>query len=80
MSSLRRLRESLHLTQEVVAYRAGLHQTVISSLETGKRTNPSLDTLEKLAIGLGRPITDIVAALGRRRLARATLRRGKRVA
>jgi CheY-like chemotaxis protein len=44
-------RASLCISQEELAYRAGLHQTYVSDVERGRR-NPSLATVEKLARAL----------------------------
>ncbi len=44
-------RASLGISQEELAYRAGLHQTYVSDVERGRR-NPSLGTVEKLANAL----------------------------
>jgi CheY-like chemotaxis protein len=41
-------RASLGISQEELAYRAGLHRTYVSDLERGTR-NPSLESVEKLA-------------------------------
>jgi CheY-like chemotaxis protein len=41
-------RASLGISQEELAYRAGLHRTYISDLERGAR-NPSIESIEKLA-------------------------------
>ena len=44
-------RASLGISQEELAYRAGLHRTYISDLERGAR-NPSIDSIEKVARAL----------------------------
>jgi CheY-like chemotaxis protein len=44
-------RASLGISQEELAYRAGLHRTYVSDLERGVR-NPSMDSIEKLARAL----------------------------
>jgi CheY-like chemotaxis protein len=44
-------RTSMRISQEELAYRAGLHRTYVSDLERGAR-NPSMDTIEKLARAL----------------------------
>jgi CheY-like chemotaxis protein len=41
-------RVSLGISQEELAYRAGLHRTYVSDLERGAR-NPSIESIEKLA-------------------------------
>ena len=44
-------RASLRISQEELAYRAGLHRTYVSDVERGAR-NPSLDSVERLARAL----------------------------
>jgi CheY-like chemotaxis protein len=44
-------RSALGISQEELAYRAGLHRTYISDLERGAR-NPSIESIEKLARAL----------------------------
>jgi transcriptional regulator with XRE-family HTH domain len=44
-------RSALGISQEELAYRAGLHRTYVSDLERGAR-NPSLASVEKLARAL----------------------------
>jgi transcriptional regulator with XRE-family HTH domain len=51
-TNLARLREAEGLSQEEVAYRAGLHRTEISLLELGKRT-VRIDTVVRVAGALG---------------------------
>lgn len=50
--AVRRYRESLNISQEEFAHRAGLDRTYVSGIERGCR-NPSLRTIEKLAKALG---------------------------
>jgi transcriptional regulator with XRE-family HTH domain len=49
---IRRRREAMGMTLEVLADRAGLTPNYIGTIENGQR-NPSLSTLDKLARGLG---------------------------
>ena len=49
--ALRTIRDEKGLTQEQVAYGAKLHPTYIAFLE-GKKRQPSIDTLVKIAKGL----------------------------
>lgn len=57
--TLRAAREQAHLTQDELASRSGVAQTTISSLECGTRTNPTLNTLERLAKALGIAPSDL---------------------
>jgi transcriptional regulator with XRE-family HTH domain len=50
--NVRVAREKAGLTQEQLAWAAGLHQTEIARIEGGRR-NPGLDTILKVARGLG---------------------------
>ena len=49
---LKRLREKRGMTQEQLAAKVGVSQTYIAKLESGAKTNPSLDLLKKLAKAL----------------------------
>lgn len=51
--SLREARRRRNFTQDELAARSGIDQTTISSLETGRHTNPTLDTIQRLADALG---------------------------
>lgn len=57
--NLRRARERAGLTQEKLAWAAGLHQTEVGRIESGRR-NPGLDTIVKLARGLGIPAAELL--------------------
>jgi transcriptional regulator with XRE-family HTH domain len=50
---LRRVRKEVGIAQGELATRSGLHRTTISLLEKGKR-EPKLETIFRLAKGLGR--------------------------
>lgn len=50
--NLRRARRAAAISQEELGFRSGLHRTEIGLLERGARV-PRLDTLLKLAAGLG---------------------------
>jgi transcriptional regulator with XRE-family HTH domain len=52
-------RKRVGISQEELASLAGLHRTQISLLETGKR-EPRLETMVKLAGGLGIPVATLV--------------------
>lgn len=56
---LRELRDQAGMTQEAVAFDAGLDRTYISMLERGLR-QPSLETVLVLARALGTPAGEIV--------------------
>lgn len=55
-SNLKRLRINAHLSQEALALRSGLDRTYISGCERGVR-NPTVTTIEKMAVALNVPAT-----------------------
>jgi transcriptional regulator with XRE-family HTH domain len=50
--NMRRLRVQQGLTQETLAFEAGLHRTFVAHVERGAR-NISLDNLDRIALALG---------------------------
>jgi DNA-binding XRE family transcriptional regulator len=58
---LRRAREEAGLTQPALGERAGLDQAVISRLERGK-VRPRIDTLRRIAEGLGLSVSELLSA------------------
>ena len=57
---LRELREERCLTQEALAARCGLNVDTISSIECGRQKRIYIDTLSKLAKGLGVSVSAII--------------------
>lgn len=55
-------REKAGLTQEALGWAAGLHQTEIARIEKGTR-NPGLETIVKVATGLGVPPADLLRGI-----------------
>ena len=62
---LRQLRQARGLSQEELAFRAGLHRTYVSSTERGQR-NVALVNLEKLSNALEVDIADLLRDVGTR--------------
>ena len=56
---LRRLRMEREISQEELAGRAELHRTYVSSVERGQR-NVTIETIEKLALALRLPMSDLM--------------------
>lgn len=57
--NLQALRRAKGLTQEELASRAKIHQTYLSGVERGLR-NPSAMVMQRIAVGLGSDIEDLV--------------------
>jgi transcriptional regulator with XRE-family HTH domain len=57
---IRELRLKKGITQERLAFLAGLHPTYISMLENGRKS-PTVDALERIARALGAKISSILA-------------------
>ena len=76
-TTIRRLRLEKGLTQRELAKRAGLDVTYCSGIERGCR-NLSLKSLEKVAKGLGCPISKTFEALDRLDLKKCLPKKAKR--
>lgn len=63
---LKKAREAAGLTQEQLAFKAGVHRTYVSLLERDRKS-PTLDVLFRICKALGVPASRIVARVERRR-------------
>jgi transcriptional regulator with XRE-family HTH domain len=59
-ANVRRIRRERGLSQEELAFEAGLHRTYISGIERGVR-NAGIDNIGVIAVALGVEPTDLVA-------------------
>ncbi len=57
---MKRLRAKAGLTQQELATRAGLSIAQVVAMERGARNNPRLDTLRRLAAGLGCTVAELI--------------------
>lgn len=57
---VRTLRRDRGLSQAALAAKAGVTDAYIAQLETGKKKNPSLDVLKRLAKALGVPVAELL--------------------
>jgi transcriptional regulator with XRE-family HTH domain len=57
---IKRLRESKGLSQKALATQAKVTDAYIAMIETGKRKNPSLPVLRRIARALGVPVTELL--------------------
>ena len=53
-----KLRKQIGISQEELAFRCGVHRTYIGALERGEKS-PTLNTIEKIAAGLGVKMIDL---------------------
>jgi DNA-binding XRE family transcriptional regulator len=60
MAALRQERERQGLTLAELAKRSGIDQAALSKLETGAHGNPTLDTLYRIALALGKVIACVL--------------------
>ena len=56
--SIRKHRERLALTQEELSEKSDTHRTYLADIERGSR-NPTIETIRRLALALGIPISEI---------------------
>ena len=57
-ASIRRRREAMGFSQEGFAAHIGMHRTYYSAIERGEK-NLQLDTLERVAVGLGASLWEV---------------------
>lgn len=55
---IRELRKEKQLSQEELAFKAGVHRTYLGSIERGER-NPSLRNISAIAAALGISLSDL---------------------
>ena len=60
VANLKRLRERKGISQAQLAEAAGLNRVYLAKLESGMMDNPSLDTLDRIAIALGVSVLDLL--------------------
>ena len=59
-TAIRQIRERQDMTQEQLGKRAKVTRSYVALIETGRKTNPSLDILRRLAHALGVPVTELL--------------------
>ena len=57
---IKQQRQRANLTQEELAKRAKVARSYVALIESGRKKNPSLDIIKKLARALGVPATELL--------------------
>jgi transcriptional regulator with XRE-family HTH domain len=65
-ANLRRLRLARDLSQDELADSAGVRQALVSAIEVGT-ANPTLNSLESLALALGVTVGELLIGVGKQR-------------
>ena len=58
--NIKRFRKDLHLSQEQLAHKSGITFSTLTKVESGNNTNPTLETLTKIADVLGVGLDELV--------------------
>lgn len=58
-ANVRRIRKAQKLSQEELAHRAGVDRTYVSQIERAVK-NPTVQSLDRIAVALGVPLTELV--------------------
>lgn len=77
--NLRRIRVQRGISQEALAYEAGIDRAYVGGLER-KSHNPTIDLLERLALTLGTDIGELFAKVPKGALAQKPLPPGRKTA
>jgi transcriptional regulator with XRE-family HTH domain len=59
-AKLKSIRARLGISQTEAAHRAGIHQQAYQRIEAGRRPDPQLSTLERLAEALGVDVGELI--------------------
>ena len=75
--NVRRIRVAKGISQERLAFDSGVDRSYLGGIER-EAENPTVDLLDRLAITLGVPLTELFAEIGRREKGSPGLKRGRR--
>lgn len=56
---IKELRDERRMSQDELAQKSGISRVIISNLETGAANNPTVRTLDKIALALGVDVRDL---------------------
>jgi len=54
------LAEEKQITKYRIAKNSGISQTTLCEIASGKNSNPTIDTIEKIAYGIGVPVSELM--------------------
>lgn len=54
------LAEEKQITKYRISKNSGIPQTTLSEIASGKNSNPTIDTIEKIAIGIGVSVSELM--------------------
>ncbi|MEX0050284.1 helix-turn-helix domain-containing protein [Clostridium butyricum] len=58
--AINKLAEEKNITKYRIAKNSGIPQTTLSEIASGKNLNPTIDTIEKIAKGIGVPVSELM--------------------
>lgn len=58
--AINKLAEEKNITKYRIAKNSGIPQTTLSEIASGKNLNPTIDTIEKIAKGIGVPVSELI--------------------
>ena len=56
---IKEIREEKGMTQAELSLKSGVSRSIINGLETGRTTTTTTDTLKKIAVALGKRVSEI---------------------
>ena len=58
--AINKLAEEKNITKYRICKNSGVPQTTLSEIASGKNSNPTIDTIEKIARGIGVPVSELI--------------------
>lgn len=76
-ANVRRIRVALGVSQERLAFDAGVDRSYLGGMERGE-ANPTVDVLERIATTLGVPLSELFVEIGEGEIPSPGLPRGRK--
>ena len=58
--AINKLAKEKNITKYRICKNSGIPQTTLSEIASGKNLNPTIDTIEKIAKGIGVPVSELM--------------------